>query len=408
MYAQYSWKVPYPKRRVLFFSFRLTGLLDQSSLSLSLEADGVSQERTWHREFRCRLLCRKRERERETSPNAILILGFSLSIPITHSNCSLSASVFLARTDFIYVRRSINLWLVTHYSAERPELISNAELSRDAGRRPGRGDPVQLPSVHPNRRDLPLIIYETTELPVIGLAVQLKGQPEWRSLTTYWQSWQKEEGSYWNIWDVQGAKFFSPIHGIYVTVTAAKIPLFFSPFVRDALPPCRLPPIRNQETRGVTWVPYRLRAADFVTYPRPFILPFFSPTVHSYFLSFQLYSDFFQLFVEETTGTGNSSSAPLPKRERERETLGWMTVYTSVRCYWSTAFSRADKQSRSYGVRLTFAQENSPANPRVSFEMARLFIKRTTAVCLFAQHFINCWSFTFHSFFLPHFFLLAL
>ena len=35
MYAQYSWKVPYPKRRVLFFSFRLTGLLDQSSLSLS-------------------------------------------------------------------------------------------------------------------------------------------------------------------------------------------------------------------------------------------------------------------------------------------------------------------------------------------------------------------------------------
>ena len=224
----------------------------------------------------------ERERERETSPNAILILGFSLSILIAHSNCSLSASVFLARTDFIYVRRSINLWLVTHYSAERPELISNAELSRDAGRRPGRGDPVQLPSVHPNRRDLPLIIYETTELPVIGLAVQLKGQPEWRSLTTYWQSWQKEEGSYWNIWDVQGAKFFSQIHGIYVTVTAAKIPLFFSPFVRDALPPCRLPPIRNQETRGVTWVPYRLRAADFVTYPRPFILPFFFS--HSSFL----------------------------------------------------------------------------------------------------------------------------
>ena len=268
-----------------------------------------------------------RERERETSPNAILILGFSLSIPIAHSNCSLSASVFLARTDFIYVRRSINLWLVTHYSAERPELISNAELSRDAGRRPGRGDPVQLPSVHPNRRDLPLIIYETTELPVIGLAVQLKGQPEWRSLTTYWQSWQKEEGSYWNIWDVQGAKFFSQIHGIYVTVTAAKIPLFFSPFVRDALPPCRLPPIRNQETRGVTWVPYRLRAADFVTYPRPFILPFFSPTVHSYFLSFQLYSDFFQLFVEETTGTGNSSSAPRKKRERRLD--GWLYIRRS-------------------------------------------------------------------------------
>ena len=37
------------------------------SLSLSLEADGVSQERTWHREFRCRLLCRKRERERNES-----------------------------------------------------------------------------------------------------------------------------------------------------------------------------------------------------------------------------------------------------------------------------------------------------------------------------------------------------
>ena len=271
-----------------------------------------------------------RERERETSPNAILILGFSLSIPITHSNCSLSASVFLARTDFIYVRRSINLWLVTHYSAERPELISNAELSRDAGRRPGRGDPVQLPSVHPNRRDLPLIIYETTELPVIGLAVQLKGQPEWRSLTTYWQSWQKEEGSYWNIWDVQGAKFFSQIHGIYVTVTAAKIPLFFSPFVRDALPPCRLPPIRNQETRGVTWVPYRLRAADFVTYPRPFILPFFLP-------QFILISSLSSYIVISSNCLSRKPRErvirPAPpsrkKRERERRLDGWLYIRRS-------------------------------------------------------------------------------
>ena len=275
MYAQYSWKVPYPKRRVLFFSFRLTGLLDQSSLSRSRWSEPRTDVTSWI----SLPAPMQEERERETSPNAILILGFSLSIPIAHSNCSLSASVFLARTDFIYVRRSINLWLVTHYSAERPELISNAELSRDAGRRPGRGDPVQLPSVHPNRRDLPLIIYETTELPVIGLAVQLKGQPEWRSLTTYWQSWQKEEGSYWNIWDVQGAKFFSQIHGIYVTVTAAKIPLFFSPFVRDALPPCRLPPIRNQETRGVTWVPYtesrRLCYLSTSLYSSFFFLPQF-------------------------------------------------------------------------------------------------------------------------------------